>query len=66
VVADFAAETLRDRAGNPGRKPPCSLTACEPYLLGTEKLERVTAADVEAAIGDLTRAAASARVPGSG
>jgi TolB-like protein/Flp pilus assembly protein TadD len=38
------------------RKPPASLTAYEHYLLGTEKLERITVPDLEAAIVDLNRA----------
>jgi TolB-like protein/DNA-binding winged helix-turn-helix (wHTH) protein/tetratricopeptide (TPR) repeat protein len=40
------------------RKPPASLSAYEHYLIGTEKLERITVPDVEAAIVDLNRAVA--------
>jgi tetratricopeptide (TPR) repeat protein len=38
------------------RKPPSSLTAYELYLLGTEKLEQINVADLQAAIGLLNRA----------
>lgn len=38
------------------RKPPKNLNAHELYLLGTEKLERITKADIEDAIKLLTRA----------
>lgn len=38
------------------RKPPENLNAYELYLLGTEKLEQVNQADVEEAVGLLTRA----------
>jgi TolB-like protein/Flp pilus assembly protein TadD len=38
------------------RKPPANLSAYELYLLGTEKLERITVPDLEAAIVDLNRA----------
>jgi tetratricopeptide (TPR) repeat protein len=40
------------------RKPPASLSAYEHYLIGTEKLERITVPDIEAAIVDLNRAVA--------
>lgn len=38
------------------RQPPSSLGAYELYLLGTERLERVTRADLEAAVALLTQA----------
>lgn len=38
------------------RKPPNSLTAYELYLLGTERLEQITRADVEEAVRLLTHA----------
>jgi TolB-like protein/DNA-binding winged helix-turn-helix (wHTH) protein len=40
------------------RKPPSNLSAYEFYLLGTEKLERITVPDVQAAISDLNRSVA--------
>jgi TolB-like protein len=51
--AGLVQETGRNAAR---RKPPSSLDAYELYLLGTERLERLTLPDLEAALDLLTRA----------
>jgi TolB-like protein/DNA-binding winged helix-turn-helix (wHTH) protein len=70
AVQSEIAETIANRLGGGAglvqetgriaarRKPPRSLGAYELYLLGTERLERTTRPDVEAAIALLDRAVA--------